>query len=124
MADSSRYYLLSARELTVGQTVIGQALVFTDITEVERHREQLDDFSEAITHELRNALNIVQDYPRLAGMRLDPDGDASVTDSITTARETADRMMDIVDDPATLARFGQPVDELARVEIAPIAREA
>ena len=129
--DDERYFLLSAPQLTAGRTRIGQALVFTDITTVERQRRelehqrtQLDDFAAAITHELRNTTNVMQGTLELAEKELDPDREASVRDHIDTASRMSNRMGDIVSDLAVLAQFGRPVEETKRVDVGTVARRA
>lgn len=129
--DGSRYYLLSATQLEAGQTSIGQALVFTDITQVEnqrqelkRHRSQLDDLAEAITHELRNTIHIVQQHLELLETELDPETDETLQQSITTSMETTRRMADIVSNLATLARYGNSVEATTTVELERVASEA
>lgn len=126
--EATRYYLLSSVRLAAGQTAVGRALVLTDITDVERQRrqltqqrDQLDDFAEAITHELRNNVGIVQGYLDVAETRLDPDGDPAVREAVETAADSADRMTDIVTDLAMLARLGRPVEEPTSVDVAGLA---
>jgi signal transduction histidine kinase len=130
-SDASQYYLLSTTQLEAGQTRIGQALVFTDITQVEnqrqelkRHRSQLDDFAEAITHELRNTIHIIQQHLELIEMELDSETDQTVQESITTSVETTNRMSDIVSNLAMLARYGNTVDVTTAVEVEEVASEA
>ncbi|MFB6117485.1 histidine kinase N-terminal 7TM domain-containing protein [Halosegnis sp.] len=125
-----RYYLLSTPTLTAGETTIGRALVFTDVTELERtrrkadrQRAQLDDFAEALTHELRNTVGIVQGHLDLAGAHLDSDDNAVASKSVNTAAETADRMASIVSDLATLARFGGSVETTTEVDVAAVATD-
>lgn len=129
--DSSQYYILTTRDLTVGQTPIGQALLFTDITEVEEQRraveqqqQQFDAFAEAITHELRNTLTIVQGYLDLAATQVDSEADDEIVETISTITKNADRMAGIVSDLTTLAQFGRPVETTSSVEVAPVARQA
>lgn len=128
---SAQYYLLSSQPLAVGQTTIGQTIVFADVTEVEKQRRELerqqgqfDDFAEAITHELRNTINIIQNHLQLVEMNIDNGTDPSVLESLTTASETTDRMTDIVGDLATLARFGDSVTATTAIETAAVARDA
>jgi signal transduction histidine kinase len=129
--DATRYYLLSTTQLAAGQTRIGQALVFTDITkvenqrqELEHHRSQLDDFAEAITHELRNTIHIVQQHLELIEMELNPETNETIQESITTSVETTNRMSDIVSNLATLARYANAADTTTTVKLEEVAREA
>jgi signal transduction histidine kinase len=125
------HYVLSKSDLTAGQTTIGQALILTDVTDVERQRRQIqrqqaqfDDFAEAITHELRNTLNIVRGSLEAAEMRVDGDADREVGANIDTALATTDRMTSIVGDLSTLARFARAVEQTEPTEVGAVAREA
>lgn len=123
-SDGRRYYLLTKRQLRAGRTSIGTTLVFADITEVERQRreieyqrDQMDDFAEAITHELRNAANIVRGHLSLVDEAAVGIDDERVSDSVETAVQTIDRMSVIIGDLATLAQYGQMIDETSTVEL-------
>ena len=125
-----RRYLLSMQPLTVGQTAIGRAMVLTDVTDLERRRRQvqrqesqLDNFEEAITHELRNTINVVQGNIELVATELTLDDDAT-QERIRTAAAAADRMGMIVSDLVTLARLGRTAEEIEPVDVAGAARRA
>ncbi|GGI94845.1 histidine kinase [Halobellus salinus] len=125
-----RKYLLSAQPLTAGQTTVGQALVLTDVTALERERErvrrqesQLDNFEEAITHELRNIINVVQGNIELAAAEFDA-GDTEVEERIRTASAAIDRMGLIVSDLVTLARLGRRAEEIDAVDVDAVANRA
>ena len=131
-ADSmpGRQYLLSTQPLTVGQTTVGRALVLTDVTALEREREQvrrqesqLDNFEEAITHELRNTINVVRGNIELVASELNPDDD-EVEDRIRTASEATDRMGLIVSDLVKLARLGRRPEEVTAIDIDGAVRRA
>lgn len=130
-AGGTRYYLLSAPELTAGQTVLGRALVFTDISkfihqrdEIERHESQLDDFAEAITHELRNTLNVTQGHIDLARSRVSTSETGSAAESLDTASRMTDRMGTLVSDLAVLAQLGRSIEAQDSVDIEKIATHA
>ena len=125
-----RHYLLSMQSLTVGQTAVGQAVVLTDVTDIERQRRrvqrqesQLDSFEEAITHELRNTINVVQGNVELVAAELDPE-ETQIEERMKTASEAATRMGFIVSDLVTLAQLGRTVEEIEPVDIARTARRA
>jgi light-regulated signal transduction histidine kinase (bacteriophytochrome) len=129
-AGETSHYVLSKSDLTAGQTTIGQALILTDVTDVERQRRQIqrqqaqfDDFAEAITHELRNTLNIVRGSLEAAEMRVDEDADQEVGANIDTALETTDRMTSVVGDLSTLARFARAVEETEQIQVGAVAQE-
>lgn len=115
--EETRYYLVSASEFPLGGTRVGRALLFFDVTDTERQRrelnrqnDQLEDFADAITHELRNTLTIVDGYVDAAGAAV-ADGDIDrAQNALSTAAESASRMERIVDDLSDLAEYGQTVD--------------
>lgn len=129
----SAYYLVNDTALTLGQADIGRLVVFTDVTETEaqrrelqRQNEQLEGFAAAVRHELLNTLQVLGSRVDIADEALD-DGDLPVArDSLDTASGMTDRMSDIVGELATLARYGQTVEpaEMKRVPLADIASVA
>lgn len=130
-ATSQSHYLLSTAQLTVGQTVLGQAVVFTEVTEIERQRRQiqqqrsqLDDFSEAITHELRNTLNVLEGHIDLVQSRNTVGEPLSGEESLETASQMTTRMKRLVSDLATLAKVGHPAKERTTVDIQDVAERA
>jgi signal transduction histidine kinase len=125
-----RQFLLSMQPLTVGQTTVGRALVLTDVTAIERQRQrirrheaQLDNFEEAITHELRNTLNVVQGNIELVAADL-PHDDDEVQQRIRTASAAVDRMGIIVSDLVTIAQLGRQVEEIETVDVDAAMRRA
>jgi signal transduction histidine kinase len=126
-----RHYLVSDTSFTLGQTDIGRIVVFTDVTRTERQRreldrqnEQLEGFSAAIRHELLNTLQIVDGRVTIAGEALDEGDVRTARDSLRTASGAADRMSDIVDDLARLARQGQTLERTDFVDVSAVARKA
>ena len=126
LGDSTppRHYLLSTQSLTVGRTAIGRAVVLTDVTDIERQRRQvqrqesqLDSFEEAITHELRNTINVAQGNIELIATELDT-SETAVGERIATASNATDRMGRIVSDLVTLARLGRTTEEIETVDVA------
>ena len=126
----NRQYLPSVQPLTVGQTTVGQAMVLTDVTALERERQrvrrqesQLDNFEEAVTHELRNTINVVQGNIELAAAELHS-GDPDVHERIRTASDAANRMGLIVSDLVTLARLGRRAEEIETIDVDGVVRRA
>ncbi|WP_324760759.1 histidine kinase N-terminal 7TM domain-containing protein [Haloarcula sp. GH36] len=129
----TEHYLVSDTRFSLGQTDIGRMVLFSDVTrterqrrELERQNEQLEGFAAAIRHELLNTLQILSARIDIAGTAID-DGEVSLArESLQTASDTSDRMADIVDDLAKLARYGQSVedDEARTVNIGRIVEEA
>jgi len=111
-----RYYEPSAANLNHDSYTIGQAIICMDVTLVERHRrelsrqnEQLDGFSAAVAHELRNTLMVVSGNLTMINEML-TSADEDLIDAVQTSIDTTDRMQRIVDDLTTLARYSQTVD--------------
>jgi light-regulated signal transduction histidine kinase (bacteriophytochrome) len=105
-------------------------IVLTDITELERERQrvrrqesQLDNFEDAITHELRNTINVVQGNIELVAADLEPD-DAETETRIRTASDAIERMGIIVSDLLTLTRLGRQAEEIETVDIEAAIRRA
>jgi signal transduction histidine kinase len=129
--ETRKHYLISTQQLTVGQTTIGQAMVFNEVTQIERQRRQiqrqksqLDDFSEAITHELRNTLNILEGHIDLARSHSRKGESPSAVESLGTATRMIDRMKRLLSDLATLAQFGHPAEERSTVDAEAVAVRA
>ena len=78
--------------------------------ELERQVERLEEFSNIVSHDLRNPLNVAQGRLEIAQNNCDSRHLATVIDAL-------DRMEDIIEDTLTLARQGQSVDEIEAVEI-------
>ncbi|WP_367175930.1 histidine kinase N-terminal 7TM domain-containing protein [Haloarcula rubripromontorii] len=127
----SKYYLVSDTSFSLGQVDIGRMVVFTDVTESERRRrelarqnEQLEGFATAIRHELLNTLQIITGRVSVAGDALNRGNVGLAKESLQSTSETAERMSEIVDGLATLARHGQTIDETTAVDIGPVVDEA
>ena len=95
-----------------------------DITErrayqrrIERENERLDEFAKVVSHDLRNPLNVLSGFTRLAR----DTGDLSHLDRCERA---LDDMEHLIDDVLTLARQGRTVGESKQVGLANVAREA
>ncbi|WP_257300884.1 histidine kinase N-terminal 7TM domain-containing protein [Haloarchaeobius sp. FL176] len=127
----TRYFLVNESSFSLGGSDIGQLLLFSDVTrierkrrEVDRHNEQLEGFTEGIRHELRNGLAVVEGYVDLAADRLDDGAVTDAHDALTEASAMADRMDHTVDDLATVAEHGRTVDETAWVDFQATVAEA
>jgi len=125
--DTRRWLSVTEWPLTRGSETVGAALVLTDVSEVVEQREelrrqnaQLEEFAAAITHELRNALTVVDTRLDIIE-RADPEG---VDESLAAAARSTDRATRIVDDLATLARKGQTVEATAEVDFRAAVEEA
>lgn len=124
--EGVRYYMTATSRLELGE-VGGQMVALSDVTaaerrrrELARHNQQLEEFASALTHELRNVIQIIDSRMALAGAQMKKGSDTAVaTESIDRAREMTDRMSGLVDDFRALARYGQTVEELSSVEFGP-----
>ncbi|RLM89084.1 histidine kinase N-terminal 7TM domain-containing protein [Haloarcula sp. Atlit-7R] len=131
--NETKHYLVSDTPFSLGRTDIGRMVLFTDVTQTERQRrelerqnEQLEGFAAAIRHELLNTLQIVSARIDIAGDAVE-DGEVDLArDSLQTASDASQRMADIVDDLANLARYGQSVEasQTETVDIESIAKTA
>jgi len=122
--DETRYYFVNEVSATLAQTAIARTIVFTDITEVEtrrreleRHNAQLEGFAAAIRHNLLNALQVVDGYLSVAEEALEAGEVNRTNESLVTASNAADEMVGTVDELAALARSGQTIEELTDVAL-------
>jgi signal transduction histidine kinase len=126
-----RHYLVSDTAVTLGQADIARIVMFTDVTETERQRreldrqnQQLEGFAAAIRHELLNTLQIVSGRVTIAGEALESGDVGMARESLQTASQMAGRMSGIVDDLSTLARHGQTLETTSRVDLRDVATTA
>lgn len=133
--DTERYFHITTTSLTQVDIEFGQAIVCTDVTNVERQRrqlkrkneqlecqnEQLDDFANAITHELRNTLAIAEGYLEMISTQRAEASTELSDDTVETVREAHERMECIVTDLARLARRAQPVDKVEECPLSVVA---
>ncbi|WP_439027561.1 histidine kinase N-terminal 7TM domain-containing protein [Haloarchaeobius sp. DT45] len=111
-----RVFLPSVAEIRHGAYRMGEIIVCTDVTTIHRQREellrqgdQLDGFSAAISHELRNTLTIIQGNVQLIADGILRNGDESLTRSIETAISTSHQMFRIIEDMTVMARYSKNV---------------
>jgi signal transduction histidine kinase len=113
-----RYYDVEREPLTLEAEQFGQVVILSDITEIERQRrelqrqnDQFDDFAEAITHELRNTLTIVQGHTDMMASKADVATERSSAESYERVTDAIGRMERIITDLAKLARYGQTLQD-------------
>jgi signal transduction histidine kinase len=129
--DLTRHYAVDDTAFSLGQAKLGRAVVFTDVTEIERKRrelgrqnEQLEELAVAIRHELRNRPQVVSGRIAAAGQALD-DGDVDrARDSFEAAGSAADGLETAVEDLSSLAEHGRSVEETDPVEFAAVVERA
>jgi len=117
-----RYYMTATSNIELGE-VGGQMVLLSDVTtaerrrrELARHNQQLEEFASALTHELRNVIQIIDSRLAVAGVRMDAENEPVAHESVERAGEMTDRMSRLVDDFRSLARYGQTVEQLQQVE--------
>ena len=79
--------------------------------ELERQNERLEAFTEVVSHDLRNPLNVAEGRVALASEECD-------SDHLDDVRRAHDRMGDLIEDLLTLARGGDGVGEMEPVDLA------
>ncbi|WP_302081891.1 histidine kinase N-terminal 7TM domain-containing protein [Salinibaculum rarum] len=117
-----RYYMVTSTTFRLGQADIGEVVMFSDVTSIERqrrelqrHNEQLEEFASGIRHELRNSLQVIRSRVAAAGSALDEGRVDMAQESLGAASERTGRMSRTVSDLATLAQYGQTVGDLSTV---------
>jgi len=120
----TRSLLVAANQFAVGRTRVGQLLLFSDVTESERHRrelerqnERLEQFASVVSHDLRNPLNVAQGRLELAR-------DARDDDNLETVAAALDRMEALVADLLALARQGETIGDTEPCDLRAVAEAA
>ena len=81
---------------------------------IERENERLDEFASIVSHDLRNPLNVLSGYLRLARER----GEESYFDRCESALDEMERL---IEDVLTLARQGDAVGSVTPVSLGELA---
>jgi PAS domain S-box-containing protein len=90
---------------------LGELVARKQAEELVKHRnEQLEQFADVISHDLRNPLNVAMTHLELAA----DTGDSDHLGRVATAH---DRMAELIDDVLALARQGQAVDDSVAVAL-------
>ena len=89
----------------------GTAGVIRDIHERKAREERLSEFASVVSHDLRNPLNVVQGRLSLALETND-------VGHLDAAAGAADRMEQLIEDLLTLARQGDAVGSVERIDVA------
>ncbi len=93
--------------------------------ELRRQNDRLEEFVSAVSHDLRNPLDIANGYLDLIEAELADEADlGTVAEHVETVDDAVDRMVAIVEDTLTLARQGRTVDEFEELSLAAIARRS
>jgi len=103
----------------------GTVNAFRDITqrkayreELERQNERLEAFASAVSHDLRNPLNVASGHLDLARERHPED------DALAEVETSLSRMSELIDDILSLARQGESITETEPVDLELAARHA
>lgn len=122
--DATRYYRVSESPFSAQQAQLGRVITFTDITdreqyrqELERQNERLEQFASMVSHDLRNPLSVA-----LARVELVQEEENN--EHLETAVQALDRMEALIADVLSLARNGQPIDDMNTVSLASIASQS
>ncbi|CAP14614.2 histidine kinase N-terminal 7TM domain-containing protein [Halobacterium salinarum] len=128
-SDDTEYYLVAESTFSLGASNLGRVIVFTEITETERHRReverhnaQLEGFAAGVNHELRNAIQVASGYTAQAASALESENVTDAQQSLARVSDAVDRMADRVNDLSTLARHGRTLRDTTTVDVAAAAR--
>lgn len=138
MEGQRRHFSASVSRLEPGaiSTRTRYAVVFRDITTLERSRqeltrrnEQLDRVAATISHDLRNPLQVIDGHLTLLrdgidDATLDPETTAELREHTDEIESATDRMEALVEDVLELARGGEIEDEVEAVSLSDIATES
>ncbi|MFP8952876.1 PAS domain S-box protein [Natrialbaceae archaeon A-arb3/5] len=127
LAGSPEPEAFDQRDLVLGKILTGNietALEQVERTEqlreheqeLQRQNERLDEFTSAVSHDLRNPLNVATGRLQLAREECDSDH----LEEVASAHE---RMSTLVDDLLTMARDGTQVNEREPVDLAALCRD-
>lgn len=111
----TRYYRVTNTPYGTAKVGLGRTIVFTDVTDRERYREELqrqnerlNRFASLVSHDLRNPLNVA----KLQFELLREEAEVAVDNDQAEAVERAlTRMDDLITEILALARDGQPVEQ-------------
>ena len=124
----TRYMLASHSSVSLGASE-GSVVVLSDVTtaerrrrELRRHNRQLEGLANALAHELRNMLQIIEWRLGLAEDRIEDDTVAH--ESIEKAEEANERLADLVDDFTSLAKYGQTIERKESVDFSEAVEDA
>ncbi|MFB6178731.1 MAG: sensor histidine kinase [Halorientalis sp.] len=87
----------------------GGYAIYTDITAQKERQAQLERFTQIVSHDLRNPLQVATSQLELLGPHETP---PPVTEAIDTASVALDRMSEIIGDLLVLTRSGKQSPEL------------
>lgn len=84
--------------------------------ELERQNERLEEFTDIVSHDLRNPLNVAKGRLRLAMEDVE-------SEHFPAIEQSFDRMESLIEDLLTLAREGRRTDATKRIDLGSIVEE-
>lgn len=124
----TRYYRVTDTPYGTVKSGLGRTIVFTDVTDRERYREELerqnerlDQFGSLVSHDLRNPLNVATGRFELLREELTIAEDNENAEAIERA---LNRMDDLINQILTLAREGQQVKQWDAVKLSSAAKRS
>ncbi len=129
--DETKFYTGRPAPLMQGDETVGTVLVYDDVTDIERQRRelkrqngQLNDFSVALNHELRNAITVLQGFLDQAGQSVTHGTVDFDSSDVRRANNAVGRMQRVIGDLSTMARYGQTPETTSECEIRPTVAAA
>jgi len=119
------YFRLTDTPYGTAKRGLGSTLTFTDVTEreqyrqeLERQNERLDRFASLVSHDMRNPLNVAQGRFELLreDLEVDDDNVAAIDRALT-------RMETLIGEILTLARDGQQIEHWDAVRLSTIVQD-
>jgi signal transduction histidine kinase len=119
LADGRIFHRYTA-PVTANDTYFGRLWHFRDITdqverehELERYQEQLENYVDIVSHDLRNPLSVAMGRLEMADEECD-------SDHLDAVAEAHDRMLELIDDLLNLAKEGKTIDHQRRVNLSEV----
>ena len=119
-----RYYDVKVNSFVNAESTLGRVVVFSDITEreqyrqeLERQNERLDQFASLVSHDLRSPLSIATGNLDLVRQEHD-------SEQLDTIARSLTRIEDIIEDVLTLARQGHSIDDTEETSLSALATQA
>ncbi len=121
----TRYFRVTTSPFSIAKAGFGRTLVFGDVTERERRREELarqnqrlEELAKVMSHDLRNPLNVAQG--RLQLVRETGENEEG---NLRAAEDALTRMDDLIDEVLSLTEQGQPVERTESIRLGDIASD-
>jgi signal transduction histidine kinase len=115
------YAVTTAALETAGGTVVGNTVVFQDITAERRREQRLAVLNRVLRHNLRNDLNVVQGYLDIATDRVD---DADLRGMLETAERKTAGVVELGEKARTIENaMGDDAGSVSTVTVEPLLAE-